>query len=97
MATAIDIGTLIRESPDFKGGKPCIAGTGITVMRVAGWFNLGRSPEEIAANWGYINLAQVHAALAYYFANKETIDAALAQEDADYMAGAAAARQTQPH
>lgn len=95
MPTAIDIGTLIRESPDFKGGKPCIAGTGITVMRIAGWYNLGRSPEEIAANWGYINLAQVHAALAYYFANKSAIDAALDEEDASYLAGAAAAKQAQ--
>ena len=91
MPTAINIGTLIHQSPDFKGGKPCIAGTGITVMRVAGWHKLGMTPEEIATNWGYIKLAKVHAALAYYYANKGMIDHELADEAAAYEAGAAAA------
>ena len=32
-------------------------------------------PEEIVQNFGYVSLAQVHAALAYYYANKAEIDA----------------------
>jgi hypothetical protein len=32
-------------------------------------------PEEIVDNFGYLSLAQVHAALTYYYANKAEIDA----------------------
>jgi hypothetical protein len=45
---------------------------------------LGRSAEEIADQYGTLHLAQVHAALAYYYANRDAIDSQLAQEDEDY-------------
>ena len=44
------------------------------MMRVAASHNLGYSPSEIAVKYGHLTLAQVHAALAYYFANKAEID-----------------------
>jgi uncharacterized protein (DUF433 family) len=49
-------------------------------MRIAGWYKMGRSPEEIAAQYGHLSLAQVHAALAYYHANTEEIEADIAHE-----------------
>lgn len=76
---AVDIGTLIVSSPEIRGGRPRIAGTGITVMRIAGWQKLGFTAEEIARKVG-LSLAQIHAALAYYHANKAAIDADLADE-----------------
>src|SRR5438128_1636694 len=79
MAAVIDIGSLITQSPEICGGRPRIAGTGVTVMRVAGWYKLGLSPEEIAEQIG-LSLAQVYAALAYYHANREAIDADLEDE-----------------
>ena len=39
-----------------------------------GWYQLGLSPEEIAAEIPHLNLAQIHAALAYYHANREEIE-----------------------
>ena len=36
MPAAIDIGTLIERSPEIRKGRPCIAGTGVTVRRIAG-------------------------------------------------------------
>jgi uncharacterized protein (DUF433 family) len=84
MATAVDIGTLIVRSPEIRGGRPRIAGTGITVHRIATWYKLGHSPEEIAPRIGHLTLAQVYAALAYYHANKEEIEAELAEDEADY-------------
>jgi len=51
-------------------------------MRIVGYYQMGRSPEEISDAFGHINLAQVHAALAYYHANREEIDADLRAEDA---------------
>ena len=82
MPTVIDIGTLIERSPEIRKGRPCITGTGVTVRRIAGWHNLGLAPEEIAAKIEHLTLAQIHAALAYYHANRDEIDTDIATEDA---------------
>ena len=88
MAT-VDIGTLITRSGDIRGGRPRIAGTGVTVQRIVGWYKLGLTPEEIADQIGHLSLAQVHAALTYYHANRDEIEAAIA---ADAAAGDQAER-----
>ena len=78
----VDIGSLIVATPDFKHGRPRVAGTGITVHRVAIWYKLGYAPEEIAYQYGHLTLAQVYAALAYYHANREQIEADIAADEA---------------
>ena len=83
MATSIDIGTLITRRPEIRGGRPIIAGTGITVRRIVGWYKLGLSPEEIADQLPHLTLAQVYAALAYYHANQEEIQTDIANEEAE--------------
>ena|SRR6266487_2268292 len=83
MATTIDIGTLITRDPKIRGGRPIIAGTGMTVRRIVGWYQLGLSPEEIAQEIPHVTLAQVYAALAYYHANRAEIDADIANEEAE--------------
>jgi uncharacterized protein (DUF433 family) len=91
MAAAVEIGTLITRSPDIRGGRPRIAGTGVTVRRIVIWYQLGLSPEEIVRELPHLTLAQVHAALAYYHANRDEIEADLAAENAE------AERLTQAH
>jgi len=82
MATVIEIGSLISRRPDIRGGRPCIAGTGVSVRRIAQWHNMGRIPEEIVETFGgHLSLAQIHAALAYYYANQPEIDTELEAED----------------
>ena len=83
MATVTDIGTLIEQTPGICGGRPCIAGTGVSVRRIAGWYKLGWTPEEISRRV-QVSLAQVYAALAYYHANQEAVEAEMAAEEADY-------------
>ena len=80
MASVTEIGSLISRSPGIRGGRPCIAGTGVSVRRIAQWHNMGLIPEEIARKFGHLSLAQVHAALAYYHANQAEIDADLDTE-----------------
>jgi uncharacterized protein (DUF433 family) len=82
MPAVVDIGTLIERSSEIRNGRPCIAGTGVTVRRIAGWHNLGLTPEEIAAKIEHLTLAQIHAALAYYHANRDEIDSDIAREEA---------------
>ena len=81
MINAIDIGALIVRTPEIRGGRPRIAETGMTVQRIVGWYKLGLSPEEIATQIPHLTLAEVYAALAYYHANSEEIEAALWEED----------------
>ncbi len=80
MATVTEIGSLISRRPEIRGGRPCIAGTGVSVRRIAQWHNMGLIPEEIARKFGHLSLAQVHAALAYYHANQAEIDRDLDSE-----------------
>ena len=80
----VEIGSLIASTPEIKGGCPRIAGTGVTVKRIAGWHRMGMEPEQIAAQYGHLTLAQVHAALSYYYANRAEIDADLDDESAEY-------------
>ena len=81
MPITVDIGSLIERDP-VKRGRPCIAGTGVTVRCIAAWSTHGETPDEIAAGYPHLTLAQVYAALAYYHANREAIDQDLAAEEA---------------
>jgi len=83
MAIASDIGALIVSTPEIRSGRPRVAGTGVTVKRIVGWYKLGLSPEEIADEIGHLTLAQVYAALAYYHANRNEIEADIADDDAE--------------
>jgi uncharacterized protein (DUF433 family) len=82
MATVTEIGSLISRRAEIRGGRPCIAGTGVSVRRIVQWHNMGQIPEEIVQTFGgHLSLAQVHAALAYYYVNQQEIDADLASEE----------------
>lgn len=78
-----NIGDLVTTSPVIRGGRPIIAGTGVTVQRVVGWYKLGLTPEEISDRLGHLGLAQVHAALAYYHANRDQIEAQITADEAE--------------
>ena len=73
----------LASSPDVRNGRPCIVGTRITVHRIAIWYKLGYSAEEIFHQYPHLTLAGVYAALAYYHANRELIDAEIDAEDAE--------------
>ncbi len=74
MSTICDIGELITRDPKVRGGKPCIAGTSVSVRRIVGWYKMGESAEEIAREYPQVSLAQVYAALAYYHANYQELE-----------------------
>jgi uncharacterized protein (DUF433 family) len=69
----------IEITPGIAGGKARIAGHRITVQDIVIWHErLGRSIEEISADHG-LGLADVHAALAYYFDHQPEIDRSIAE------------------
>ncbi len=81
------LATHIETTPGLVGGRPRIAGRRITVQNIAIWHErLGLSADEIAGEHD-LSLADVHAALAYYFDHREEIDLAIS-EDATWIVSA---------
>ena len=67
----------IESTPGVMGGKPRIAGHRISIADVVIWHErLGQSVDEIATTYD-LSLADVHAALAYYFDHREEIDSSI--------------------
>ena len=72
----------IESTPGIAGGKSRIAGHRITVMDIAIWHErMGRSADEIGTEYG-LSLADVYAALAYYYDNQVEIDAQMRESEA---------------
>lgn len=72
----------IEITPGVVGGKPRIAGRRITVQDIAVWHErMGRSADEIADEHD-LSIADVYAALAYYFDHRAEIDEDLRQSEA---------------
>jgi uncharacterized protein (DUF433 family) len=61
-----------------------MAGTGTSVHAVAIFYQAGHSAEQIGAEYPHIPMSHIHAALAYYLANRELIDTELAAAAARY-------------
>src|SRR5437867_8538151 len=71
----------ISKTAGICGGKPCIAGHRIRVMDIVALHEKrGMCPEEIACQYPGITLADVHAALAFYFDNRDEIQADFARD-----------------
>jgi uncharacterized protein (DUF433 family) len=72
----------ITKNPRVCGGKACIDGTRIRVMDIVCLEREGKKPQEILHVFATpLTLAQVHAALAYYYDHPSEIEASFAEED----------------
>jgi uncharacterized protein (DUF433 family) len=76
----VELDSLLTHSPDVRHDRVRVAGTGITVHRIVILSNLSHGPEEIVRKYKHMTLAGVHAALAYYHASREQIDAEIAAD-----------------
>jgi uncharacterized protein (DUF433 family) len=72
----------IVETADVCSGLPRVEGTRITVnMIVREVVRLRRTAEEVLMAHPHLTLAQIHSALAYYFDNREAVEASLHEAD----------------
>ena len=66
-------------------GVAYIAGTSMKVAHIVidvqTW---SMTPQQIQDNYPHLSLAQIHAALAYYYDNKDSIDAQITQATEEY-------------
>lgn len=71
----------IEMTPGVLGGKPRIAGHRIRVMDIVFWHEKrALSADEILELYPTITLADVYAALAYYFDHREEIEESFRRE-----------------
>ncbi len=92
MASDITLDQLLAITPGICGGKPRIANRRITIQDIAIWHErLGLSADQIATEFG-LTLAEVHAALAYYFAHRDEVERSIR----DGQTLAEAVRQANP-
>ena len=72
----------IEATPGIVGGKPRIAGHRITVQNIVIWHErMGKTADEIATEYD-LTLADVYAALAYYFDHRPEIDREMEESEA---------------
>ncbi len=72
----------IEIAPGIVGGKPHIAGHRITVQNIVIWHErMGRNADEICAEHD-LTLADIYAALAYYFDHRVEIDDSMEESKA---------------
>jgi uncharacterized protein (DUF433 family) len=71
---------LIVSKPNVRGGRPCIAGTGLRVTDIvmAKLFH-DRTPDEMAADY-VVPLAAIYAALSFYYEHKTELDADIREQ-----------------
>jgi uncharacterized protein (DUF433 family) len=71
----------IVRTPGTLGGSPHIAGHRVRVMDIVVWHEKRSfSPDQIVDLFPGITLADVHAALAYYFDHTDEIEAEFSRE-----------------
>jgi uncharacterized protein (DUF433 family) len=70
----------VTKTPGVCGGKACIDGTRIRVNNVVFLHKDGANDQKILEAYPDLTPAQIHAALAYYYDNREEIDAELAAD-----------------
>jgi uncharacterized protein (DUF433 family) len=82
MSVALD--TMLVQTPGVCGGRLRIDGSRITVARIAVLYRQGLTAEDISQAYPHLPIERIYAALAYYHANREEINAMLAADDALY-------------
>lgn len=81
MTATVNINRLIVSTPGVCGGIPRIDGSRITVQYIINEIKAGSTPEEILEDKPHLTLAAIYSALAYYYDNKESLDAEFANYD----------------
>jgi uncharacterized protein (DUF433 family) len=80
---------LNADRPPFRldeGGTVRIANTRITLDLVVGQYDNGMTPEEMVRAYDTLELADVHAAIAYYLRHRDAVRAYVKRREAEAAA-----------
>jgi len=87
---------MVKEYVEQREGGYYIAGSRVSLASVVYAFLRGESPEDIAESFPAIGLEQVFGAVAFYLANRETIDRYLQREKDEFARLREEARRNHP-
>ena len=78
----LHLSSKIESTPGVAGGQPRVADTRFTVKQIAVWHEfMGMSADEIATEYN-LSLADIYAALSYFFDHRtEIMEAIKVEED----------------
>src|SRR5438094_981822 len=79
-------GVLVEEPPPVRidaDGVARVGGTRVTLDTVIGAYQDGAAPEEIVLSYDSLELADVHAVIAYYLRNRQAVEAYLGRRQRD--------------
>jgi uncharacterized protein (DUF433 family) len=65
----------ITKTPEVCGGQPVIDDTRVRVVNIVALFKEGKTPEQMLLGYPSLNLAQIYAALSYYYDHPQEIEA----------------------
>ena len=88
MSSRVAQKTYIVQDKGICGGQPRIDGTRIKVQHIAlEYERLGWSADQICDAHPGLTLAQVHAAISYYYDHREKIDESIRKDEefADHL------------
>jgi uncharacterized protein (DUF433 family) len=81
-AATLNLGDYIVKTPGVCSGQPRIIGTRIKVKHVFTWVEcIGMTPAQVVAEYPQLTMAQVHAALAYYWSHQDEIHQDIENEE----------------
>ena len=83
----------VVSTPGVRGGRPCIEDTRISVLDIVGLHLQGVPPEAMLDRYMThrpLTLADVHAALTYYYDHQAELDAIMAADRELFDEGLAA-------
>ncbi|MBI4339240.1 MAG: DUF433 domain-containing protein [Chloroflexi bacterium] len=69
----------IVRTQGIRGGRPCIEGTGITVMLIAKFYKMGCDPDQIMGMYPHLSAASVYDAISYYHDHQDEIEEDIAE------------------
>ena len=72
----------ITKIPGVCGGRPAIDHTRVRVLNIVYLLKEGYRPERMLEQYSDLNLAQVHAALAYYYDHQDEIEGYIKEDKA---------------
>jgi uncharacterized protein (DUF433 family) len=77
----LQLSSKIESTPGIAAGQPRVAGTRFTVKQIAVWHEfMGMGADQIATEYG-LSLADIYAALSYFFDHRKEIMEAIQAED----------------
>lgn len=68
----------VERKAGVVGGEPIVKGTRTSVRTIAGYYQMGMTPDEIRHGLSHLTLAEIHGALWYYFDHQKEIDTLIA-------------------